>query len=166
VGDFAVVLGEGGTIETAWVDGGALMGATHDPGLLPELAARLERYFNGEAVDFADVPAPPASPFFARCWAACRHIPWGETATYADLARGAGSPGALRAAGQAMRRNRLPVIIPCHRVVASSGVLHGYAGSTDPNGRDLRRKGALLHLEGATAENTGLFPRRPTPALA
>ncbi len=121
--------------------------------LLPRLVSQLEQYFAGEAVEFDDVATPPGSPFFERCWQACRLIPRGETCSYAELAASAGtSTGAARAAGQAMRRNPLAVIIPCHRVVGSDGQLHGYSSSQDPAGPHLAIKRALLHMEGALSD--------------
>jgi methylated-DNA-[protein]-cysteine S-methyltransferase len=122
-----------------------------DPNLRPRLAAQLERYFKGQPQAFDGVPTPTGSPFFERCWSACRAIPPGTTISYAELARRAGgSPSAARAAGQAMRRNPLAVIVPCHRVVASGGSLYGYSGSRDPAGPELAIKRTLLELEGAT----------------
>lgn len=81
-----------------------------------------------------------------------KRIPRGATLTYGEVARRAGAPGAARAVGQAMRRNPTPLVVPCHRVVASSG-LGGYSGTdrgTDPR---CRCKAELLRLEGATAAN-------------
>jgi O-6-methylguanine DNA methyltransferase len=95
------------------------------------------------------VPTPKASPFFERCWKACRSIPAGETRTYGWLAKAAGNAQAVRAAGQAMRRNPLPVIVPCHRVVGANG-LGGFAGSDDPRGASCRLKAWLLRREGWT----------------
>ena len=66
--------------------------------------------------------------------------------------------GAARAAGQAMRSNPLPIIVPCHRVIASDGRLHGFSGSRDAKGRELRTKHELLAHEGA-------LDREPTPFL-
>ena len=127
-----------------------LAGGAPDAALLPGIIASLERYFAGEAVDFSGVPTPGGDGFFARCWAACRSIPRGETRSYAQLAEMAGGKaGAARAAGGAMRHNPLPIIVPCHRVVASGKSLGGFSGSTDPSGDPLRRKRWLLTLEGA-----------------
>ena len=85
-----------------------------------------------------------------RCWEACRSIPRGETRSYGELATMAGGrANAARAAGQAMRRNRLPIIIPCHRVISASGGLHGFSGSCDQGGPALAVKRALLQMEGA-----------------
>ena len=107
----------------------------------------LRRYFAGEKIDFSHAPLPKGSPFVQKCWIACREIPHGETITYGELAQAAGSPRAARAAGQAMRRNPMPVMTPCHRVIAASGKLHGFAGNTFPNSKELRTKRFLLALE-------------------
>ena len=101
----------------------------------------------GKRVSFAGIATPKASPFFARCWRACRSIPAGETRTYRWLATAAGSPLAVRAAGQAMRRNPLPMIVPCHRVVAANG-LGGFSGSDNPRGKEMKLKVWLLKREG------------------
>ena len=101
----------------------------------------------GKRVSFVGIATPKASPFFARCWRACRTIPAGETRTYRWLATAAGSPLAVRAAGQAMRRNPLPMIVPCHRVVAANG-LGGFSGSNKVGGKELKLKAWLLQREG------------------
>jgi methylated-DNA-[protein]-cysteine S-methyltransferase len=112
-----------------------------------ELLARLEqdfaRYFAGERVQFDDysVDVDEQPPFVNRALRAARRIRYGETRTYAWVAKEAGSALAARAAGQAMARNRIPLIIPCHRVVAAGGGLGGFGG-----GLELKR--ALLELEG------------------
>ena len=85
---------------------------------------------------------PP--PFFRAAWEACLTIPRGETRSYAWVAAAAGSPGAFRAAGQAMARNRLAVVVPCHRVIGSDGGLHGYGGG------GLDKKAKLLNMERTT----------------
>ncbi len=155
-GPFVLIHDADGRLWTTWLDLGsdnerASSGdAIQDAKLLPDLATRLERYFAGEVVDFGDVPTPSASPFMRRCWEACRSIPRGETRSYGELATMAGGrANAARAAGQAMRRNRLPIIIPCHRVVSAAGRLHGFSGSRDQAGPALAVKRALLRMEGA-----------------
>ncbi len=153
-GPFAVILSNSGELSARFLAIGearrALDGATRDSELLGALIARLERYFRGDAVNFDDIPTPLANGFFFRCWDACRRIPRGRTTSYAELAEMAGSsPAAARAAGAAMRNNPLPVIVPCHRVVAADGSLHGYDGSRDPSGRPLAIKRGLLALEGS-----------------
>lgn len=134
-----------------------------DTALLPDLASRLERYFAGKAVSFDDVPTPAGSEFQVACWDACRAIPRGEAITYGELAERAGSSStAARAAGQSMRRNPLPIIVPCHRVVGAQGV-HGFAGSDDPASPGVRVKQWLLSMEGAvpTVETV-----KPAPAAS
>ena len=78
-------------------------------------------------------------------------FPTGETRTYGELAKAAGSPKAARAAGQAMRHNPIPIITPCHRVIATSGKLHGFAGKTNLKSKELKIKHYLLQLERITA---------------
>lgn len=120
----------------------------HDSHLLPELTAALEAYFAGEInMDFNMVKTPAGPPFYNACWKACRRIPLGKTRSYQELAKMAGRPTALRAAGQAMRNNPIPIIVPCHRVLAATGKLHGFGGSSDINGKSLKLKQALLEHE-------------------
>ncbi len=103
------------------------------PERFTELRSRVEALFSGEyaALDDQPLDLDDASPFFRRAWQACRTIPRGETRSYAWLAAQAGSPRAMRAAGQAMARNPVALIIPCHRVIGSDGGLHGYGGGLD-----------------------------------
>ena len=117
--------------------------ATLVPARFEELRQQLEAYFAGEAVAFnEELDLEEATPFFSKAWAACRSIPRGETRSYAWLAARAGSPRALRAAGQAMAHNPVTIIIPCHRVIGSDGSLWGYGG-----GLDLKQR--FLNLERA-----------------
>lgn len=106
----------------------------------------LRQFAQGEPVDFADVPLAldHLTPFARRVVAACRRIPWGEVRTYGELAAASGSPGAARAAGSVMAKNRYPLVVPCHRVLAAGGALAGYSA---PDG--LRMKRRLLATEGA-----------------
>ncbi|MDA0803819.1 MAG: methylated-DNA--[protein]-cysteine S-methyltransferase [Planctomycetota bacterium] len=115
---------------------------------LQQVANAIQALFAGNARPAKSVPTPSGSPFHRKCWDACRSIPRGQTRTYAWLAEQAGSPKAIRAAGQAMRRNPLPIIIPCHRVVAASGV-GGFAGAAEPECARVRLKQQLLELERA-----------------
>ena len=135
--------------------GPALDVAAHDPVAVAPIARALGDFvygrsldLSGVAIDLADAPA-----FSRRAWEACRGIPPGETRTYAWLAARAGRAGAARAAGQAMARNRVPFLVPCHRVVASDGGLGGYGGGS----RALEFKRWLLDRESGAAE-TGVGP--------
>lgn len=108
----------------------------------------LERYFAGDVDALAELELDltDAPPFYAAAWDACRTIPAGETRSYAWLAAAAGRPGAARAAGQAMAKNRLALVIPCHRVIGSSGDLHGYGAG------GLAVKAQLLNMERAATQ--------------
>ena len=112
-----------------------------------KLTKQIEDYFAGKRKSQFDSKLPIGAPFTRKCWEACRAIPYGETITYAELAKRAGSPKAMRATGQAMRNNPVVILTPCHRVIASSGKLHGFAGKTNPRSKELQRKQFLLNLE-------------------
>lgn len=108
------------------------------------LVRRLQAYAAGASDDFRDVRLDPGpvGEFQQRVLAECRRIPYGSTASYADLAAKAGSPGAARAAGNCMAGNRIPLVIPCHRVVRADGQIGSYSA---PGGSKTKRK--LLWLE-------------------
>lgn len=128
--------------ETATELGPEVTEARQEPAALEGIRRRLEAYFRGEGNSLEDIPLDleEAPQFFRAAWEACRRIPPGETRSYAWLAAAAGRPGSYRAAGQAMARNRLAMVIPCHRVIGSDGSLHGYGGGLD-------KKARLLELE-------------------
>jgi methylated-DNA-[protein]-cysteine S-methyltransferase len=102
-----------------------------DDDVLPALREQLEGYWRGELRDF-DVPlAPRGTPFQQRVWAALRTIPYGQTRSYAEVAGQIGQPTAVRAVGAANGRNPIWLVVPCHRVIGSTGALTGYAGGLD-----------------------------------
>ena len=112
---------------------------------LPALLAKLRRYFEGEPVTFDETLDPTiGTEFQRRVWDLTRGIPRGQTRTYGELARMAGSPGAARAVGQAMARNPWPIIVPCHRVLGSDGGLTGFGGGVDMKRRMLQMEGAPI----------------------
>jgi len=103
--------------------------AAPDDGFFSDIVSRLREYFSGHPVSFEDeIDAGEVTPFQLKVWQTARTIPYGETRSYAWLARQIGKPAAPRAVGQALKRNRLPVIIPCHRVIASDGDIGGFSG--------------------------------------
>jgi methylated-DNA-[protein]-cysteine S-methyltransferase len=115
-------------------------GASHDPEAFGEVEAQLGAYFAGERTDF-DLPlAPAGSGFQLAVWAALRRIPYGETASYGEIAAEIGRPDAVRAVGSTNGRNPIAVIVPCHRVIGADGSLVGFGGG-------LPRKRLLLELE-------------------
>ncbi len=109
-----------------------------------DLAARLCDYTAGDPVPLDDVAVDwtGVSRFARRVLQACRRIPYGQTRSYTQLAQTAGSPRAARAVGNVMASNRHPLLVPCHRVVTSSGALGGFSA---PSGTQLKQR--LLDLE-------------------
>ena len=105
----------------------------------------LQRYFAGERVDFADIPVllEGVTPFRQKVLTATQNLTYGDICSYGRLAAECGSPHAARAVGGALASNPVPIIIPCHRVVASSGRLTGFSA---PGG--IYTKMALLQMEG------------------
>ncbi|MCZ6538761.1 MAG: methylated-DNA--[protein]-cysteine S-methyltransferase [Chloroflexi bacterium] len=117
--------------------------AMHAPEQHVDSRMLITAFCAGEPVDLADIPIDTreVSPFFKKAWEACRSIPAGETRSYRWLAEQAGNVRAARGAGQAMARNKLALLVPCHRVVGSSGDLHGFGGA------GLALKSQLLAME-------------------
>ncbi len=104
----------------------------------------LVQYFAGQKVEFTfRLDFLGRGGFFADVWEAARGIPYGGVTTYGELAALAGRPGAARAVGSAMAANPLPIVVPCHRVVASGGKLGGYSGGIEWKMRLLALEGAL-----------------------
>ena len=112
-----------------------------DHPVLAEAVRQLRAYFERDLKDF-DLPlAPAGSEFQQRVWAALVEVPWGETASYGEIAHRLGMTNAAsRAVGVANGRNPIPIVIPCHRIIGANGTLTGYAGG-------LERKQILLSLE-------------------
>ncbi|HEY1262700.1 MAG TPA: methylated-DNA--[protein]-cysteine S-methyltransferase [Terriglobales bacterium] len=102
----------------------------------------LSEYLAGERRQFSFPLDLRGTPFQVKCWRALLDIPYGETRSYADIARAVGCPRGFRAVGLANNRNPIAIVVPCHRVIASDGTLCGYGG-----GLDVKRK--LLEMEGA-----------------
>ena len=114
------------------------------PYLFTDLLQRLRAYFGGCKVAFADrLDLSGATNFQRQVWEITSLIPYGETRSYIWVAEQIGKPGAVRVVGQALARNPLAIIIPCHRVLNSNGQLGGYSGGVE-------WKRYLLNLEAAT----------------
>jgi methylated-DNA-[protein]-cysteine S-methyltransferase len=109
-----------------------------------ELARELDLYFNGMLINFAVPLDMRGTPFQINDWKALCAIPYGETRSYADIAKAIGNPAAVRAVGMANSRNPIAIVVPCHRVIGSDGSLTGYASGLD-------RKRFLLNLEARVA---------------
>ncbi len=97
-----------------------------------QVVKALEDYFGGKPASFKDLPLDLAGPpFHMRVWQELMKIPPGETISYQEMARRVGNPKAARAVGQACGANPVPLIIPCHRVIASDGTLGGFGSGLD-----------------------------------
>jgi methylated-DNA-[protein]-cysteine S-methyltransferase len=110
-----------------------------------DVADQLDAYFEGKRTSFDVRLAPAGTPFQREVWAALLTIPYGKTCSYGEIAAQIGRPGASRAVGLANGRNPISIIVPCHRVIGSTGTLTGYGGG-------LERKQWLLDLERGTTQ--------------
>lgn len=132
-----------GEARAAWLASVGAPGASEGP-IDEALVQALRRYSAGEVVDPATLPVDLRGPkFHVAVYRALLRVPRGAVRTYQGLASDCGSPRAMRAVGQAMAKNPLPIVVPCHRVVAAGGALGGYTGG-------VAKKRTLLELEGVS----------------
>ena len=125
--------------------GNSVNHATWSPHLSKDLMERLKVYFSGHRTTFPDkLDLSRATHFQCEVWEITRLIPYGETRSYAWVAEQIKRPKAMRAVGQALSKNPLPIIVPCHRVVASGGKLGGFSGGVE-------MKRYLLSLEASAS---------------
>ena len=108
--------------DPSWAEGGAF---------LDEVQRQLHAYFAGEREAFDMPVAPIGTAWQRRVWDELARVPYGQTISYAELARRAENPSAIRAAGAANGRNPISIVIPCHRVIGADGTLTGYSGGLD-----------------------------------
>ena len=145
VGDL-VLIGDGDALagcrftDDGDLSGLPLEGIERDDEAFEDAVTQLDEYFAGLRQVFDLVLAPSGTEFQLRVWAQLRTIPYGETRSYADIARGIGVANGFRAVGLANGRNPIPIIVPCHRVIGADGSLTGFGGGLD-------RKRYLLDLE-------------------
>lgn len=108
--------------------GGTPAEGAHSAARVETVRRQLDEYFDGRRQRF-DLPLRPrGTPFQTRVWEALMSIPFGAVASYRDIATRVGKPAATRAIGRANGSNRIPIVIPCHRVIAGDGSLGGYSG--------------------------------------
>jgi methylated-DNA-[protein]-cysteine S-methyltransferase len=137
VGPLALTVDDDGAVTRIGFGAGD---ASDDP-RLDRVVTQLTEYFAGRRTDFdLDLRPDGGSPFERRVWAALLEIPYGETASYGEIAARIGHPGKARAVGRANGRNPIAIVCPCHRVIGSDGSLTGYGGG-------LENKRTLLDLE-------------------
>lgn len=136
--------------------------AVHDPSIAPSLQRRIREYFAGRPVAFdCPVDLRGMTPFQRRVLRACRRIRYGEVTTYGSLARRVGRPRAARAIGAALARNPVPLVVPCHRVIAVGGGLCGFSA---PGGVDMKRR--MLEHEATAARTKAGAAGRKGPRAA
>ena len=143
VGELLVVIdGNGALTDLRFDDAGASppSGAVRDDAALAPVACQLDEYFTGARRSFDVRLSPSGTPFQRAVWDALRDVPYGETATYGEIAARVGRPTASRAVGAANGANPIAIVVPCHRIVGANGTLTGYGGGLD-------RKRLLLDLE-------------------
>lgn len=122
----------------------SLVTAQSENGLLLECVTQLKEYFRGKRNHFNLPIEPKGTNFQIEVWKELADIPFGQTKSYQDIAIAVGRPKAVRAVGQANKANRIPIVIPCHRVIGKNQTLTGYAGSRK------EIKNILLTIEGAS----------------
>lgn len=123
--------------------------------LLEQAAAELQEYFLGQRRTF-DLPLTPAgTPFQQSVWHELCKIPYGCTLSYGEIARRIGIPKGSRAVGQANHANPIPILIPCHRVIAARGGLGGYGGGPELKLRLLKLEGVVLNARSRTFQGGG-----------
>ncbi len=140
IGELLLVAGDEGLLRVEFPPNHPPADAPRDDARLAPVLRQLEEYFAGNRKQFEVPLAPRGTPFQLEVWRALQRIPYGETRSYAEVARSIGRPNATRAVGAANGANPIPIIIPCHRVIGSSGALTGFGG-----GLGVKRR--LLDLE-------------------
>jgi methylated-DNA-[protein]-cysteine S-methyltransferase len=142
---FLIVVSDGeGLCEITFESDSSTMNMSNlkkDPTALGPIKAQIEAYLKGELKDFNITLSLSGTPFQKKVWSELTRIPFGETRSYQDIAKAVGSPSASRAVGSACAKNPIPIVVPCHRVIAKSGGLGGYSG-----GLDIKKN--LLRIEG------------------
>ncbi len=141
---FLAITGTGQAVKSVLFCDSEPEAAPPDPAGLPEAVAaclaQLDEYFRGERQDFSLPLEPAGTPFQQTVWRQVAAVPYGQTVSYLDVARGLGNEKAVRAVGHANGQNPLVIIVPCHRVIGRGGQLTGYGGG-------LWRKAWLLNHE-------------------
>ena len=128
---FVVTNQAGALVKLAFPNDPPEPGLDRDDRRCEPAVCQLNAYFAGTLRDFTLPMAPPGTDFQKLVWAELSRIPFGTTISYGELARRIGRPKSSRAVGRANATNPIPIVVPCHRVIGSSGTLTGYAGGLD-----------------------------------
>ncbi len=156
VGPLTIVVGDKGVVRVEFGDSPPRFSSDielhHSPQHAQPCCEQLQEYFAGERIQFTLPLDLRGTAFQLSCWRALLDIPYGETRSYADIARAIGKPQAFRAVGLANHDNPVAIIVPCHRVLGANGNLTGYGGG-------LQTKQALLELERRNCgRDSGVLP--------
>lgn len=116
------------------------------PQVIVDCQQQLEEYFKGQRMEFDFPVTSTGTPFQQKVWSALTEVPYATTVSYGAIAKAVGSDKAVRAVGNANSKNKLTIVVPCHRIIGATGKLTGYAGT-------LTRKEWLLRHEKEVAEN-------------
>ena len=142
-----MITGDGESISGLYFPPHPRDGSREQPELFEDAATQLREWFEGKRTEFDLKLSPQGTPFQRRVWEALQEVPFGETVSYLEIAARAGNARAARPAGQAIGRNPIAIIVPCHRVIGSNGSLTGYGGG-------MERKVWLLEHEQKVAERS------------
>ncbi len=146
IGELLLVAGDEGLVSVEFPPASPPDAVPRDETRLAPVLRQLAEYFSGTRKQF-DIPlAPRGTAFQLEAWRALQRIPYGETRSYADIARSIGRPTATRAVGAANGANPIPIIIPCHRVIGTSGSLTGFGGGIAVKRRLLDLEAGLRSL--------------------
>jgi len=150
IGPLTVIASERGLVAIEWGSGAPLrkpeapIHYQNSSEKTERYVQQLREYFSGERKQFTFPLDLRGTEFQKRCWQALLEIPYGHTVSYAAIASAVGSPRAFRAVGMANHHNPIPIVVPCHRVIASGGGLCGYGGGLGIKEKLLRLEGAIL----------------------
>jgi methylated-DNA-[protein]-cysteine S-methyltransferase len=148
IGDLLLVASEEALLEVHFPPSRTPDDAPRDDMRLAAVVGQLAEYFAGTRKQFDVSLAPRGTAFQLEVWRMLQRIPYGETRSYADVARSIGRPSATRAVGAANGANPIPIIIPCHRVIGTSGSLTGFGGGIAVKRRLLDLEAGLRSLIG------------------
>ncbi|ELR70937.1 Methylated-DNA--protein-cysteine methyltransferase [Fulvivirga imtechensis AK7] len=142
IGELQIIAEEDAIIECTFSGREASSGTPKSP-VIRQCIGELEQYFSGRLKRFTVNIKLTGTAFQNRVWTELTKIPFGKTITYSDLASKLGDPKCIRAAGTANGRNKIPIIIPCHRVIGKDGSLVGFGGGLDKKEWLLRHEGVI-----------------------
>jgi methylated-DNA-[protein]-cysteine S-methyltransferase len=145
VGSLKITSSETDILYVSFTEGPKAITGPNLPDIHVDCVSQLEQYFSGTLKDFNLALKPSGTDFQQKVWQALGEIPHGSTISYLELAKRLGDPKAIRAVAAANGKNKIAIIIPCHRVIGSDGTLVGYAGG-------LNKKEWLLQHEGVIAQ--------------